>query len=345
MSIGKQIRSYRLKRNARQDELAEFVGVSAQAVSKWETDASLPDITLLPRIAMYFGITIDELFRISDDDQMIRIENAVFNEQRIDDESFRHYVSFLSRRRDEKSDDVDTRILLAQLYNHRAYADHQLADAYAKEVLALSPDEHAGWSTLIEANCGLCGDEWVDNHFTLIEYTKKFLKEHPGNFNAILTTMMHLMADGRIEEAKPYIAMLKDCPGREYLYKIHIGDVTALNGDIDGALKLWNEAVSENPGTWQAWCDRADRLKKIGRYDEALSDYEKCFTVQQKPHISDGLYSRAQLFEQLGRYEESIAEHRRIISVLNEDFGITEGEGIDEQLRHINRLDNLKNAL
>ena len=341
MSIGKQIRYYRLRRSARQDELAEFVGVTAQAVSKWETDSSLPDITLLPRIAMYFGISIDELFRISDEDQMTRIENAIFNQQRIDDESFRHYSDFLTNRRDMNPEEIDCRILLAQLYNHRAYADHQLADMYAKEALELSPEEHAGWSAVTEANCGLCGDEWVDNHFTFIEYNKRFIAAHPGNFNATYNLVMHLLADGRIDEALTYIEMLKAFPGRSYLYKIHMGDVQALRGDIDAALRYWNEAVEENQNIWQVWCDRADRMKKLGFYEDALNDYEKCFVIQQKPRISDGIYSRAQLYEQLGRYEEAITERRRIIAILNDDFNTTEGESIDEQLRCIKRLEAL----
>lgn len=341
MSIGKQIRHFRLKRSARQEELADFVGVTTQAVSKWETDASMPDITLLPRIAMYFGITIDELFKISDDEQMTRIENAIFNEQRIDDESFRHYSSFLMRRRDADPGDADSRILLAQLYNHRAYADHQLADNFAREALALSPDEHAGWSSLIEANCGLCGDEWVDNHFTLIRFAEDFYAKHPGNFSALHTAALNLLADGRIDEAEPYVRKFVEHKGREYLYNVHMGDICALRGDMETALRMWNEAVEKYPEAWQAWCDRADRMKKLGRYEEALSDYEKCFSVQKSPHISDGLYSRAQLFEQLGRYEEAISERERIITVLGEDFGIIEGEGIDEQRRHIRRLQNI----
>ena len=45
-----------------QDEVAEELGVSAQAVSKWENDVSCPDIMLLPHIAELFQVTIDELF-------------------------------------------------------------------------------------------------------------------------------------------------------------------------------------------------------------------------------------------------------------------------------------------
>ncbi len=61
-SMGDIIRSVRRSRGCTQDALAQAAGVSVQAVSKWETGASLPDITLLPSIADFLGISIDTLF-------------------------------------------------------------------------------------------------------------------------------------------------------------------------------------------------------------------------------------------------------------------------------------------
>ena len=58
MNIGKQIRTYRLQKKVRQEDLAEYLGVTTAAVSKWETEASTPDIALLPNIAAYFGGSI-----------------------------------------------------------------------------------------------------------------------------------------------------------------------------------------------------------------------------------------------------------------------------------------------
>lgn len=51
----------RRRKKITQDELAAFLGVSKAAVSKWETGASYPDILLLPRLAAYFGISVDQL--------------------------------------------------------------------------------------------------------------------------------------------------------------------------------------------------------------------------------------------------------------------------------------------
>ncbi len=60
--IGNKIRTMRRNKALTQLQLAEALGVSSQSVSKWETGFSAPDVAMLPVIARYFGITIDELF-------------------------------------------------------------------------------------------------------------------------------------------------------------------------------------------------------------------------------------------------------------------------------------------
>ncbi|PWM38740.1 MAG: XRE family transcriptional regulator [Clostridiales bacterium] len=60
-TIGKKIAQYRKDKGLTQDELAELLGVSAQAVSKWENDLSCPDILLLPKLAELFDTTVDDL--------------------------------------------------------------------------------------------------------------------------------------------------------------------------------------------------------------------------------------------------------------------------------------------
>lgn len=60
-SIGNRIAKYRKEKGFTQETLAERMGVSSQAVSKWENDASCPDISLLPQLSKELGITTDEL--------------------------------------------------------------------------------------------------------------------------------------------------------------------------------------------------------------------------------------------------------------------------------------------
>lgn len=61
ITLGKRIAEHRKRLGLTQDALAEKLGITAQAVSKWENDQSCPDIAMLPKLAEIFGISIDEL--------------------------------------------------------------------------------------------------------------------------------------------------------------------------------------------------------------------------------------------------------------------------------------------
>ncbi|MBQ2735296.1 MAG: helix-turn-helix transcriptional regulator [Clostridia bacterium] len=61
LTLGKRIANLRRQKELRQEDLAERLNVSSQAVSKWENDLTCPDISLLPRLASILGVTVDEL--------------------------------------------------------------------------------------------------------------------------------------------------------------------------------------------------------------------------------------------------------------------------------------------
>ena len=61
MTIGKRIAALRREKNLKQDDLAQMLEVSPQAVSKWENDQTWPDISLLPKLAKILGVSVDEL--------------------------------------------------------------------------------------------------------------------------------------------------------------------------------------------------------------------------------------------------------------------------------------------
>lgn len=63
-TLGKRISHHRKRLHLTQEQLAERVGVSPQAVSKWENDISCPDISILPELAAIFGVSVDELLGV-----------------------------------------------------------------------------------------------------------------------------------------------------------------------------------------------------------------------------------------------------------------------------------------
>ena len=62
IKLGEKIKSLRNQKNISQEVLANYLGVSFQAVSKWENGNTMPDVTMIPAIASFFGISTDELF-------------------------------------------------------------------------------------------------------------------------------------------------------------------------------------------------------------------------------------------------------------------------------------------
>ena len=61
VTLGKRISNLRREKKLKQDDLAELLGISSQAVSKWENDQTCPDISLLPHLAKILGVSVDEL--------------------------------------------------------------------------------------------------------------------------------------------------------------------------------------------------------------------------------------------------------------------------------------------
>ena len=64
MNFGETIKKLRKNKDMTQEQLAEYLNISTQAVSRWETNASLPDITLIPALANIFDVTSDVLLGI-----------------------------------------------------------------------------------------------------------------------------------------------------------------------------------------------------------------------------------------------------------------------------------------
>jgi len=75
IKIGEIIKKLRKERDVTQEKLAEYLGISYQAVSKWENGTALPDITLVVPLANFFGVSTDELFSLNE-----QITNDKINE-------------------------------------------------------------------------------------------------------------------------------------------------------------------------------------------------------------------------------------------------------------------------
>lgn len=81
--LGKQIHDLRIEKGVTQNELAEALSVVPQAVSRWEQGIANPNLDLIPRIADYFEISLDELFGRDINEKIPKVENKSPKDLRI----------------------------------------------------------------------------------------------------------------------------------------------------------------------------------------------------------------------------------------------------------------------
>lgn len=77
--LGENLKSFRKARGITQESFANYLGVSFQAVSKWERNDSYPDITMLPEIADFFGVSVDELLGVNRAKKESEITELIYN--------------------------------------------------------------------------------------------------------------------------------------------------------------------------------------------------------------------------------------------------------------------------
>lgn len=73
INLKDKLRSLRQEKNITQETLAKHLGITAQSVGKWERGEGFPDITMLPKIAFYFEVTVDELLCVD----QVRVKETI----------------------------------------------------------------------------------------------------------------------------------------------------------------------------------------------------------------------------------------------------------------------------
>lgn len=106
----------------KQDDLAAALGVTPQAVSRWEADGGYPDIEMIPSIANYFHITIDELFGYNNDrDRIIREYNDKAQRLINNSNDMTECIALMRRGLEEFPDRVDFKSKLACALNMQGW--------------------------------------------------------------------------------------------------------------------------------------------------------------------------------------------------------------------------------
>ena len=140
LNLGNAIRRLRTERGMTQEELAAYTGVSFQAVSKWECGTTTPDIALLPKLAVFFGVRIDDLFGITDTDELERVD-FILEHERLTEENFAYSKKVLDKALENHPDDVRVLKMYARLYLAKNQRDRLAAGRMLRQAMAEMPGD------------------------------------------------------------------------------------------------------------------------------------------------------------------------------------------------------------
>lgn len=339
--IGARIKQLRLAASMTQEQLAEKLGVSAQAVSKWESGVNMPDILLLPEISVIFGVSIDDLFSMTDEKRMERIDSMIWNTRFIPEEEFHRQEAYLLACREKAELRDRAGLLLAQLYNRRANDYHALAKPLAREALVSMPGTKDAHNAIFDAEGGAYQDWNCINHRELIDFYKEVTEAHPEDIRNYFWLLDLLIADCRTAEARDYAERMKNVE-YSYHYEMYMGHISRVEGDMYAAMEWWDRMTEHSPEKAQVWHEMGSIHAKLGRYEEAVEFYKRSMPLRKAPRWTDCEDAISQICMIRGDIPGAIEMQKQMRRIILEDW-TTEGEAVDAIDREIRRLEALLN--
>ena len=337
MEMGKEIRRLRNARGLTQEALAAALNVTAQTVSKWECGNSIPDVQLLPEIAVYFGVSIDQLFAMSPEQQMERIENHIYDRGMFTEAEERQLEQQLGVFAEDPALEGQAKLLLTKLYNNQAEQYRLLAVEMGKEAVEKTDSGHDAVSELANAWGSYMPDWNVRNHHALIDWFSDYCRRHPDNRAALMWLLDNLIDDRRLTEAREWLEKLAriDSSFRTPMYRYLIALAA---GEKDESEKQKRELEALADSEWCCALTLGDICTQRQEYDEAVAWYRRGQELQPSPKFTDSATSIAHICEIRGDREGAIEAYREVLRLLKEDWGIVSGEEREAVERAIRKL-------
>ena len=274
--FSKNLKRFRVAKNMTQEQAAEALGVSTQTVSRWECDTTLPDVTILPKIAALYCVTIDDLYKESSvayDNYAQRL-GSVFEASLKPEDFLRADMEY---RKLLKSGDYSTEDLRLYgiLYQNMMYVCIKKAGELFDRVIKKGPaeDPKTYWS----------------------------VRRQKGYF---------LWEIGRNRENIDEFLPLVEAGSGELQEWICLIQAYSFAEDYDAAWEWVKKAEGKFPESATLHIYTGDLLRSMKRYDEAFPHWKRA--LEMEPDWCDAAYSMAFCYEELGDYASACEVYTQI---------------------------------
>jgi len=274
-NIGENIKKLRNEKQVTQEQLAEHLCISYQAVSKWENSVTTPDIFLLPTIAEYFEVPIDELFKTN----MKGYKNKAHR-------LFALYCYKHTKENFEKADaefekliaenkiDKEDMVCYGQLYQFYAQDLNKKTEEIYNKAIKMGAEIESQLIYLLASQ-----GRQKEN----IDKYEEIVKNNPDN-------------------ARNWYLLAYSCGG-------NYGD--GLNPEK--ALEICKKGLERFPNDVSLLNLCGELYRGLKKYEEAIDYFKK--SVEQNPDMGGSYYGMAFTYKEMGKYKESIWAWEEVIAL------------------------------
>ncbi len=291
-----------------------------------ENAVAMPDITTLPLLAEVFGVSIDDLFDLTTEQRLNRIENRMDAEEELPADIFREFESFLQAELNDAKHQKRATGLIAYLYWHRMNSDAKKASRYAKEAIRRAPDEKSCQWILDKTDNHAVRDWNIANHTKIIHFYRELAEAHPDAVLPYMYLLDDLIADHRDDEAERWLERFcKLEKANPVMKRVYRARIALARFDEPAADRIMEELLAEQPDNDAVLFETAQYYAAKCNYEKAIDCYERAFAADpRRPRFQDALMGIADIYEIMGDYANAAKTRDRIIDLLENEWGLTE---------------------
>ena len=274
--FSKNLKRFRVAKNMTQEQAAEALGVSTQTVSRWECNTTLPDVTILPKIAALYCVTIDDLYKESSvayDNYAQRL-GSVFEASHKPEDFMQAYMEYQKLLKSGEYTIEDLR-LYGILHQYMMQVCRDKAEEIFDRVIKKGPaeDPETYWSTRRQ---------------------KGYFRWEIGRNQENIDEFLPLIENGS-NDLQEWICLIQ-----AYIFA----------EDYDAAWKWVQKAEAKFTESAILHIYAGDLMRSMKRYEEAFPHWKRA--LEMEPEWCDSAYSMASCYEEMGDWENACKVYNEI---------------------------------
>lgn len=267
LNIGENIKKLRAEKGVTQEQLGEHLSITSQSVSKWENSITVPDLYLIPAIAEYFEVSIDELFKPNMTGYKNKAQRlfAIYEQSGKKEDFERADAEYEKIFAEDKADGTDMRFY-GILNEYRSYALAAKAEELYKQ--AISNGEDAEGQLLYLLSKTSRNEENIANY-------EQSLKIAPDNVRS-WRLLISAYASAKMNEKAFDITRkaLEKFPNDAGLLN-RCGDLCITLKNYEQGIEYHKRAIEQNVDMDGSYFSIAFAYKDLQKYQESIEAWEK----------------------------------------------------------------------